>query len=496
MWDKLYKHAFILYLALAIGFIPYGDHTLPHKKVEATQSAQLGSRIEQILHDERLKGTTIGINILSAKSGKLMYDHFGDFRLRPASNMKLLTAAAALETLGEQYRFTTEVLTDGVVKGNVLHGNLYLKGKGDPTLLKVDFDHFADVLKQKGIHQIRGQLIGDDTWYDQVRLAMDVPWSDESYYYGSQVSALTISPDQDYDTGTVIVEVTPATKSEKPANVKVTPNTDYVKIINKTKTVAKDGQKKITIEREHSSNTVIVEGTIPQGGSGEREWIAVENPTNYAVNLFKQALFEKDITFIGGGKIKQGKTPNNSSLLAEKKSMPLKQILIPFMKLSNNGHAEMLAKEMGRVVHNEGSWDKGLDVIHTTMTKFGVNSNTLLLRDASGISHVTMVPAKEISKLLFVAQSKSWYPSFVASLPVAGDADRFVGGALRNRLKEANLKGNVKAKTGSITGVSSLAGYMTTKSGEPIIFTIIINNFIASNVTDIEDQIVKAIAND
>lgn len=496
MGSKLFKQLGILLFILAIVIIPYWKNA--HFNVTATENkyAKLGKRIEEILNDERLNGATIGVSIRSAKSGEILYDHFGDFRLRPASNMKLLTAAAALETLGEQYQFKTEVLTDGAITGNVLNGNLYLKGKGDPTLLKEDFDHMASELKKKGIHQIRGQLIGDDTWYDQVRLSMDVPWSDESYYYGAQVSALTVSPDSDYDTGTVIVEVIPSSKPDKPAEVKLSPHTNYVNIINKTKTVAKDGKKNITIERLHGVNTILIEGTIPVGGASEKEWIAVDEPTNYALDLFKNSLQEKGIAFIGNGDVKQGKTPNKSTLLVEKKSKPLKEILIPFMKLSNNGHAEMLAKEMGRVVHNDGSWDKGLDVIYSSMSKLGVDSQTLMLRDASGISHVTAVPANEMTKLLYAAQSKSWYPAFLASLPVGGAEERLVGGSLRDRFDKFPVKGNVKAKPGSLSSVTSLSGYVTTKSGEPMIFSIIINNFIATSVIDIEDQIVMEIAND
>ena len=131
--------------------------------------------------------------------------------------MKLLTAAAALETLGTEYRFSTEVWANGRIEGNILQGDLFLKGKGNPTFVESDLDQFAKDLQACGIHQINGNLVGDDSWYDDVRLSQDLNWSDESNYTGSGVSALTLSPNNDYDAGTVMVEVPPSTKIGQPA---------------------------------------------------------------------------------------------------------------------------------------------------------------------------------------------------------------------------------------------------------------------------------------
>src|SRR5699024_3161373 len=139
-------------------------------------------------------GAITGVSIRSGETGELLYSHFGETRLRPASNMKILTSIAALETLGADHRFTTEVLVDGELDGNVLEGNVYIKGYGDPTLLPEDLDQFAKDLKAYGIQTITGNIFADDSWYDDVRLSQDLNWSDESNYTGTQVSALTLSP--------------------------------------------------------------------------------------------------------------------------------------------------------------------------------------------------------------------------------------------------------------------------------------------------------------
>jgi serine-type D-Ala-D-Ala carboxypeptidase/endopeptidase (penicillin-binding protein 4) len=464
---------------------------VPPTKVNAmTNHETMTQKLNQLINSEpALKGAIAGISIRSAADGKIIYAHQGNVRLRPASNMKLLTAAAALNILGKDYQFNTEVLLDGTIKKRTLRGNLYLKGKGDPTLLKSDFDKMAVEIQKRGIKKIKGHLIGDDSWYDNVRYSLDLPWSDETTHYGAQISALTASPTTDFDAGSVKVMVQPGTRKGDKTIVKMTPNTNYLKIVNHAITVQADGKKKITIEREHAKNIITIKGTIPIKAMGEKDWIGVWDPTRYAVSLLKQSLKEHGITVTG--KLKTGRVPDTAAVLVTHQSMPLSELMVPFMKLSNNVHAEILIKEMGRVVKGKGSWDMGLKVLKTEMVKFGVNPKTLVLRDGSGVSHVDLIPANQLTQLLFAVQKEKWFPTFLNSLPVAGKSDRLEGGTLRKRMESIN----VKAKTGTISTVSTLSGYMETKKGETLIFSILLNNLLDEEKgKEIEDKIVKIIA--
>jgi D-alanyl-D-alanine carboxypeptidase/D-alanyl-D-alanine-endopeptidase (penicillin-binding protein 4) len=441
-----------------------------------------------------LKGAIAGVSVRSASTGQLIYSFNGDKRLTPASNLKLFTAAAALTTLGQDYTFQTELLTDGSIKWNVLTGNLYLKGKGDPTLLPGDYDQFAKELKKKGVKMISGDLIGDDSWYDDVRYSVDVTWSDEEAYYGAQISALTVSPDQDFDSGTIIVEVTPGKNTNQKANITVSPKTDYVQIINDTKTVESDGRNEISISRDHGQNIIRINGTIPIDAPTQKELVAIWEPTKYALHLFKQSLKKQGIKILG--KMQVEEVPKKTNLIFSHSSMPLSQLLVPFMKLSNNGHGDILIKEMGKAFKGKGSFKEGLEVEKNALSTLGVGTEAIEIRDGSGISHVNLVPANEMTKMLYHVQEMEWFPTFLSSLPLAGSKEKMIGGTLRNRLKNVPMKENVKAKTGTLTNVSSLSGYVKTKSGDTLIFSILLNH-LRDNIEgkQIEEQIVNILAN-
>lgn len=457
------------------------------------QHVEFHEQMAEILSNQALQGAITGISVRDGSTGDLLYSHQGDLRLRPASNMKLLTAIAALEVLGADYRFETEIFYDGEIKDQTLHGDLYIKGKGDPTLLKKDFDRFAKRIKEKGIQELSGNIIGDDTWYDEVRYSPDLPWTDQYNYVGAAISALTASPNLYYNASSVIVRVFPGEAiGEKPV-VKIIPENDYLTIINQATTGRKGTQSGISIDRLHGTNDLIVEGSIPLG-SGIEVLRSVWEPTYLALHLFRDSLTEQGISLSDQTELLRGKTPENSKSLTVRKSIPLEELIIPFMKLSNNTHGEIFIKEMGKVVYGEGSWHAGLRVLDQQLTKYGINTQNFALRDGSGMSYRNLIPPNDLTDLLYKIQQEDWFHIFLDSQPVAGNPDPLIGGTLRHRLGNPLTNGKVKAKTGTLSGVSTLSGYLVKDEGNDLIFSIMMNNQTSGWMPGIQDAIVEILA--
>lgn len=454
----------------------------------------LSNQLDRFIKGQPLfTGAVVGVSVRSQTTGELLYDYNGSTRLRPASNLKLLTAASALDVLGEKHIFTTKIFVNGKIRDGVLYGDLFLQGGGDPTLLLKDLESLASTVANKGIKEIKGYLIGDDTRYDSLRYSMDMPWSDEETYYGAEISALTIAPDEDYDAGTVILEVEPSNKVGEQASIKIEPMNTHIKVQNDAVTGASDVEEDLIFTREHGTNTIKISGKIPHNGQLKREWIAVSNTSKYTVHLFNEELKKAGVKLKAGYKL--GVTPATAKLIGEHQSMPLAQMLVPFMKLSNNVHGEVFVKEMGKVNLGTGSFEQGQSVLTKSLTELGLNLEDQVIRDGSGISHVNLIAPNNITKLLFSIQSKPWFFSYYHSLPVAGAKEKMVGGTLRHRMKQEPLLGNVVAKTGTLSTVSSISGYVKTKTQGSLIFSILINNVIDEDeAKHVEDQMLHILA--
>src|SRR5690625_3376666 len=214
--------------------------------------SDLAEQIDEILTDERLDGTGHGVVIRDADSGETLYERNPEMRLLPASNTKMISSAAALELLGADYTYTTTVHTDGETAGNsgVLHGDVYLKGDGDPTMLEEDYQDLAAQVADAGIRLVHGDVIGDDTRFDSQRQGPWWGWGDEDFYYSAQISALNVGPNEDYDAGTIIIDSTPGENPGDPVTVDIIPDTDYVTIDNQATTGEADEPEELSIRSE------------------------------------------------------------------------------------------------------------------------------------------------------------------------------------------------------------------------------------------------------
>lgn len=478
-------------LAAGVGFSP-ALKPAPDEPDDPSPAGLAGD-LDEIVTDESIDGGQAAVVVQDAESGEVVYEHDPDRRLMPASNEKLLTSAVAMDVLGPDHTFTTTVETAASQSGPVLRGDVFLRGGGDPTMLAEDYGELAAQIADAGVRTVRGDVVADDSRYYGVELGPDWAWDDEPYYYAAPVSALTAAPNTDYDAGTVLVDVGPGAQPGEPAQVRVKPESANITVENHATTAQPTTGMGITVTRDHGSDVIDVRGDIDADAGVGSHWVSVENPTTYAAGVFEHELEERGVRVTG--ETATGPTPDDATVVAEHVSMPLSELMVPFMKLSNNGHAEVLIKELGHEVSDEGTWNMGLDVMHSELESvYGVDVQTISSRDGSGLSRRNMIPPAQIANVLQAAQDRPWFDAWYDALPIAGEDDRMVGGTLRSRMTGTPAEGNVHAKTGSLTGASALSGYVTDADGRQLIFAVMFNDYLGAKPSELEDRIAVRLA--
>ncbi|MGD8189925.1 D-alanyl-D-alanine carboxypeptidase/D-alanyl-D-alanine endopeptidase [Brevibacillus ginsengisoli] len=458
---------------------------------------KLSALLDPILEQKQATGLTAGV-IVKALDGKpedsVWYEHEADQLLTPASNLKLLTAASALKQLGEDYRFKTELYASEAIPGNgVLKGNLYLKGYGDPTLhtedrLKVQdgvsIEGIVKWLKDRGVKKVNGDLILDESFFDRERLGLGWAWDDESYYFNPLLGGLALNR------GTVMVEYQPGNKAGEPVKLALLPKTQYVKVINEAHTVEAGQENTLAIERERATNVIHVKGNLPLGTQGDYERVPVEEPALYVGTVLKEKLFEAGIVMNPKSRIVIGEVPQTAVKLQEFTSVPLRELVSYMLKKSDNFYAEMLLKTLGASSKQPGTSTAGVESVMKTIQAFGVATNFDMV-DGSGLTRYNQISTRHIASVLEGMSKEPTFQTYYDSLPIAG-----VDGTLKSRLKGTPAEKNAHAKTGSMTGVNSLSGYVTTRSGEKLVFSIILNGYTENDdvLTAIQDQIVTVLA--
>ncbi|GAA4134537.1 D-alanyl-D-alanine carboxypeptidase/D-alanyl-D-alanine endopeptidase [Actinomadura keratinilytica] len=476
-------------LALGLTATPAAAHAEPVRAAPAP-AGDLRSDLDAILSDPRLADAGVGVLVSDARTGAVRYARGADAPLLPASNNKLNTAAAALALLGPGYRFRTSVLA-AKADGSTVTGNLYLKGTGDPTMRAAEYDALAARLAARGITRVTGDLVADDTWFDAVRTPAHWDPADLQYAYAGPISALTVSPNDDFDAGSVKVAVAP-TAPGSPVGVTLDPPTSAVKLDNRAVTGPAGSASTLSVERANGSDTIVVRGSYPAGGARYETLRTVPEPTLYAADVFRAALADHGITV--EGTVRRGAAPARAVRLADRASMPLSQLTTPFLKFSNNVIAEILVKSIGRKAKGKGTWEAGLPVIERYVRSLGVPAGQLEMADGSGLSRLNRTSPRDIATVLRRAQTQTWFPAWYQALPVAGDPDPLVGGTLTGRMRGTPAAGNVRAKTGTLTGVTALSGYVREPSGRRLVFSVIFNGYAGGAPKDIEDKIAVRLA--
>ncbi|MGI8648019.1 MAG: D-alanyl-D-alanine carboxypeptidase/D-alanyl-D-alanine endopeptidase [Mycobacteriales bacterium] len=480
-------------LAGPVGWTPGTAFAVSPTAVAAVpdKPADLRRDLDAILSDARLARAKIGVDVRVAEGGTSLYSRGTQEAVMPASNAKLLTAATALDVLGPKYRFRTTVNTAGTMSGSTLQGDLALQGNGDPTVRPADYDALAKRVAGSGIRRVKGHVLADASYFDDQRWNPNWDPADEQYAYAAQISALTVATTESFDTGSVQIDVVPGEQG-KPLKAVLSPASDYIKLENKSTTGAPSSASTLSIERLKDSNTISVTGSHPSDGAPVQKLRSVNDPALYAASVFRAALEKYGVTVTGENM--RGVTPDSARLVTSRRSVPLSEIMAPFLKLSNNGIADILTKAIGKKITGEGSWSAGTKAIIHHVRSFGVNSVALTLVDGSGLSFDDRVSAQGIADLLSNVRVKSWFPIYYKALPIAGEPEGLVGGTLTSRMVGTPAAGNVHAKTGSLTGATALSGYVRDPNQRLIVFSIFFNNYAQPTPTDIQDVIAVRLA--
>jgi D-alanyl-D-alanine carboxypeptidase/D-alanyl-D-alanine-endopeptidase (penicillin-binding protein 4) len=437
-----------------------------------------------------------GVEVKSLDAGRVLYARNARTLLMPASNMKIVTLAAAAETLGWDHRFKTTLETSGTVSGGVLTGDLIVRGGGDPTINRRDdratkvFDEWAAALKAAGITRIQGDVVGDASAFDRQLLGQGWSWDYLQAGYAAPVSALELNEN------IATLTVTPGAAAGDDARLELSMSTG-LGLVHHVTTGPAGSPTNIDIERVPEGGWVDVTGTIAVDAKPVSRDVAVSNPALFFAHALLNALVERGIAVRGLPKeLREGKTPIAPlprQVLVTTESPALRDIATTMMKVSQNLYAETLLKAVGAAKNGLGTTESGRDAARAIFSSWNIPPGTYVVADGSGLSRYDYVtPEMLIAILEKLHADPKHRDAFVATLPIAGK-----DGTISTRMRATRAEANAIAKTGSIANVRALSGYVRTRDGELLAFSILANNFTipAATVNWIADLAVETLAN-
>ncbi len=460
---------------------------------------ELQTKISEILARPELSSAMVGVKVVSLDTGRVLFEENAAKLLRPASNMKLYTVAAALDRLSPDYRFSTSVYattrpdTTGVVRGN-----LTIYGRGDPSIAarfnSGDYfkaiDDLATRIVAAGVKRVEGDLVGDESYFVGPKYGAGWNWEDLTWYYGAEITPLTVN-DNALD-----LFIKPGPAVGQPALITTGPPDPLLTIVNKVITSAKGLRREISIHRGLGENSITITGTIPLEDRGYTGGIGISHPALLFVYLLRTSLAQKGVVITG-----KSRTTGETSLptlltgtpvagsnsaspfqneIATLQSPPFSLIAAQTLKPSQNLYTELILRTLGKVTPppatmsslGQTSEELGIEAVRSFLKTVGIRPEALNLDDGSGLSRNDMITAEASVQLLTFMSKHRYANVFRDALPIAG-----VDGTLRNRFRGTPAENNVRAKTGSLSSAVSLGGYVTTAAGEKLAFSIMVNNY-------------------
>jgi serine-type D-Ala-D-Ala carboxypeptidase/endopeptidase (penicillin-binding protein 4) len=432
-----------------------------------------------------LKNAPTSICVADTKSGEILFTSQPHLCITPASVLKLVTTSAALEMLGAEHRFTTPVWVNGRMESRTVYGNVVITGSGDPSMGSFYFtengnqeaflNQWARQLKEKGIDTITGNIWIDPSVFTDQEVPQTWIWEDMANYYGAAAQGISIFDNTfslHFDTRTNVGDTCTLSK--------IQPEIPELTI-----------QNKVLASDDHRNNAYlfgspydahrVIRGTLPKGKTNFVVRASIPDPAKLLATLLTGKIKDEGIIVLGEpvtGKMMVSDSIQQQNILFESQSPPLWQIVQKTNHYSLNLYAEALCKHIGLKAKNLGSTQAGCEAIIDYWADKGIDVSNLFLADGSGLSRYNALTAKTLVNILvYMKRSSKNAEYFLASVPLTG-----IEGTQQYYFSNSFLKGKARAKTGSMTRVRCMAGYMTTQSGKEIAFSIMVNNFNGTSV--------------
>ncbi len=408
------------------------------------------------------------VGVQGANGAATIFSHNESQSMVPASLSKLLTLGAALHILGPSFKFQTQLLSKAGVQDQILKGDLFLKGGGDPSFVNEDMWSLVNDFTRNQIVQIEGDIIVDDNRFDKIRFGEDRESTRVDRAYDAPVGAMSMN------WNSVNVYVRPGKKIGEPCLVFADPANNYIRVENQTTTVGDTKPKTIAVERlsksDFKGDIIRVTGKMPMGHDESVIYKSITQPELWSAYNLLEFLRQRGIKV--SGQVKAGTTPKDAKLLASRDSKALGLIVADMAKFSNNYVAEMLAKNLAAESGEAPATMKtGLVQINKFMSEIGLTGSDIRFVNASGFTRENKISPLELGHYLQLIQSDfSIFPEYVSALPIAGR-----DGTLKKRMKDLDRIGWVRAKTGLLNGTVGLSGFVGMSRGQSAVFAFIYN---------------------
>jgi serine-type D-Ala-D-Ala carboxypeptidase/endopeptidase (penicillin-binding protein 4) len=472
----------IRYLAI-LAVIAMSCTTTSAQVVDSMALARLSDVLVELQNSELLRNGTLAFSLKSTQNGRTLLGMNQEQSLPSASTLKLVSTSTVLSVLGGDYRYKTYLEHDGELRGDTLFGNLYLRGTGDPSLGSDRFDGYpstsellsrwASAVQRRGIRYVKGRVVADPTYFDDGTLADTWVWGDLGNYYGAGVQGLNLNENLyriSFRAGREVGDPTEVVKME--------PGLPYLRFTNQVTTGEAGSGDQVYIYTSPLGNEVILTGTVPRGVTSFTVKGAIPNPAFAAAYLFTSALTAGGVAVLGENTLLTASIGQSSSrkTLDEYSSPPLRELAQQTNWWSINLYADAFLKSAGKRLGAKSDFDDAIEEVTRYWRGKGADMRGFYIKDGSGLSPTGSLTAQNLTSILNAATRDKAYPDFYNSIAVLGQT-----GTVRNIGRRTRAAGNVRAKSGSIEGTRAYAGYVTTKAGERLSFTMIAHKYLPDN---------------